>query len=259
MFMSVPKHDLIVGWVCSSHPEVIWDFPGKCPRCRQELSPGTLPRAATLPAPPSARRQFLKRGLVLLSGLLWLSFPFRRVAYGQGMGPGRGMGMMGDQGMMGGGMMGRGMMGARVPEQLPTPRSQEWLSNLREILSLERLSLVQYQTDEDKFQVPRPYMMIIPQEENHIQWISQLFAAYGLSAAGPTPAIRRSQTITQAYEIAMGLEADLMPRYEGLISGAEDRDTSQVLNTILAQTRMHYRMFSMALRMGGRMGPGMMR
>jgi hypothetical protein len=56
----------------------------------------------------------------------------------------------------------------------------------------------------------------------------------------------------------MGLEADLMPRYEGLISGAEDGDTQRVLEAILAQTRMHYRMFSMASRMGG-MGPGMMR
>lgn len=126
-------------------------------------------------------------------------------------------------------------------------------------MALERLSLVQYQTDEDKFHVYRPYMMIIPQEENHIQWITELFTAYGLSAAGPTPAIKRSQTITQAYEIAMGLESDLIPRYEGLINDAKDRDTSQVLNTILHQTRMHYRMFSMALRMGGRMGPGMMR
>ncbi len=163
--------------------------------------------------------------------------------------------------MMGGGMMGHGGMmgGVRLPEKLPTPQSQQWLGNLREILSLERLSRVQYQTDEDKFQVYRPYMMIIPQEENHIQWISQLFAAYGLSAAGPTPAIKRSQTIAQAYEIAMGLESDLIPRYDWLISNAEDSDTGRVLNTILHQTRMHYRMFSMALRMGGMMGPGMMR
>jgi rubrerythrin len=151
------------------------------------------------------------------------------------------------------------MMGVQVPEKLPTPISHEWLSNLREVLSLERLSLVQYQTDEDKFHVHRPYMMIIPQEENHIQWITELFTAYSLSATGPTPAIKRSQAITQAYEIAMGLEADLIPRYEGLITNAEDSDTRQVLNPILHQTRMHYRMFSMALRMGGMMGPVMMR
>ena len=150
-------------------------------------------------------------------------------------------------------------MSVRIPETLPTPKNQQWLGNLREILSLERLSKVQYQTDEDKFHVYRPYRMIIPQEEDHIQWISRLFTAYGLSAAGPTPAIKRSQSISQAYEIAMGLEADLVPRYEWLIAKAEDSNSGQVLNTILHQTRMHYRMFSMALRMGGGMGPGMMR
>jgi hypothetical protein len=245
---------VLCGWVCPSHPETLWDTPGKCPRCRQKMASGTLPLAATGAATPSSRRLFLKTGLLILSGLFWLASPLRRALYAQGMEPGRGMGMMGG-GMMGG----RGMMAVPVPKQLPTPKSNTWLDNLREILSLERLSLVQYQTDEDKFHVYRPYMMIIPQEENHIQWISQLFSAYGLSAAGPTPAIRRSQSITQAYEIAMGLEADLMPRYEWLIIGAEDGDTQQVLNTILAQTRMHYRMFNMALRMGGRMGPGMMR
>jgi hypothetical protein len=251
------KSSVISGWECPSHPETLWDTPGKCPRCRMDLQPGCLPAAAVGPAAPSSRRWFLKTGLCFLSGLLWLTSPLRRAVYAQGMmGPGGGMGM-GRHGP--GGMMGGGGMTLPVPESLSTPQNRTWLDNLREVLSLERLSLVQYQTDEDKFHVNRPYMMIIPQEENHIQWISELFAAYGLPSAGPTPAIKRSQTITQAYEIALGLEADLMPRYEWLITGAEDRDTQQVLDAILAQTRMHYRMFSMALRMGGRMGPGMMR
>jgi hypothetical protein len=249
MFKSGQKQDVIEGWLCSSHPEIIWDAPGKCPRCRLELEPGTLQLAETRPALHSGRRWFLKTGLAFLFGLIWLAYPLRHDTYGQGMGSGGGKGMMG----------GGGMMGARVPETLPTPKSHQWLSNLREVLSLERLSLVQYQTDEDKFQVYRPYMMIIPQEENHIHWITELFTAYGLSAAGPTPAIRRSNTITQAYEIAMGLESDLIPRYEGLITNAEDSDTGRVLDTILHQTTMHYRMFSMALRMGGGMGRGMMR
>jgi Heavy metal binding domain len=245
----------LLGWACPSHPEILWDAPGRCPRCRKDLQPGSLPAAMVGPAAPSSRRRFLKTGVFFLSGLFWLASPLRRAVYAQGMGPGGGMGMgrHGPGGMMGGGMM------VPVPDHLPTPTSSAWLDHLREVLSLERLSLVQYQTDEDKFHVYRPYMMIIPQEENHIQLISQLFSAYGLSSAGPTPAIKRSQTITQAYEIAMGLEADLMPRYERLISGAEDRDTQQVLDTILGQTRMHYRMFSMAQRMGGGMGPGMMR
>ncbi len=248
MFGLGKKPAVINGWICSSHPEIIWDALGNCPRCGLELEPGTLPVAETRPAPQSARRWFLKTGLAFLSGLIWLAFPLRHLGYGEDVGPRGGMGMMG----------GGGMMGVRVPKTLSTPKSHEWLSNLGEVLSLERLSLVQYQTDEDKFHVYRPYMMIIHQEENHIQWITELFTAYGLSAAGPTPAIKRSQTISQAYEIARGLEADLIPRYQGLITNAEDSDTRQVLNPILQQTRMHYRMFSMALHMGGMMGPGMM-
>ena len=145
-----------------------------------------------------------------------------------------------------------------IPDKLPTPKSPAWLRNLKDILSLERLSLVQYQTDENKYQVHMPYTMVIPQEDLHIEWISQLFAAYGLSSAGPTPAVRKSQTVTQAYEIALQLEEDLIPRYEQLINAAEDSETAQVLNTILYQSRMHYMMLSHALRMGGRMGPGMM-
>ena len=218
------------------HPLLVFDgrdgFPLAAVLRPGKLSP--MPTGTGAGNPSGSRNQTDPRvfqatvsenGTTLLSGLVWLSFPLRHETYGQYMGPGGGMGMMG----------GGGMMGARVPETLPTPNSHQWLNNSREVLSLERLSLVQYQTDEDKFHVYRPYMMIIPQEENHIQWITQLFTAYGLSAAGLTPTIRRSQTITQAYEVAMGLEADLMPRYEWLITNAEDRNTDQVLTSILAQ------------------------
>ena len=71
------------------------------------------------------------------------------------------------------------------------------------------------------------------------------------------------------------METDLLPRYEWLVKKAEDRDTAQVLNAILLQSRWHLVMFEHALRMGhgygysrglghdGRndgygMGPGMM-
>lgn len=55
----------------------------------------------------------------------------------------------------------------------------------------------------------------------------------------------------------MDLEANLLPRYDWLIANAEDDDTSWVLSPISAQTRMHYRMLSMALPMSGMMRPGM--
>jgi hypothetical protein len=223
------------------------------------MQPGELAeKEVKKPKLDLVRRRLLGFSLALMSGLVAWASGFRGEVLAQ-----MGRGMMGGPGRHGRGMMGGGcpMCGQtwrNIPDKLPTPKSQAWLQNLRNILSLERLSLVQYQTDENKYQVHMPYMMVIPQEDLHIEWISQLFAAYGESSAGPTPAVRKSQTVNQAYEIALQLEEDLIPRYEQLINAAEDSETAQVLNTILYQTRMHYMMFSHALRMGGRMGPGMM-
>ena len=46
------------------------------------------------------------------------------------------------------------------------------------------------------------------------------------------------------------MENDLLPRYEWLVKNAEDRDSAQVLNAILIQSRWHLVMFDHALRMG---------
>lgn len=249
---------VLSGYICPGHPDTLWDEAGPCPRCGTVMQPGQLaPKAAREPKLDLMRRRLLGVGLALMSGLVAWAGGFRGEALAQ-----MGRGMMGGRGRHGRGMPGRGcpMCGQdwrKIPDKLPVPQSQAWLRNLRDVLSLERLSLVQYQADESKYQVHRPYAMVIPQEDQHIEWISYLFAAYGLSSAGPTPAVRKSQTITQAYEIALQLEEDLIPRYEKLIDAAEDPETARVLNTILYQTRMHYMMFSHALRMGGRMGPGM--
>jgi len=199
------------------------------------------------------RRRLIGVGLTIMSALVAWASGVRGEALAQ-----MGQGMRGGHGMMGGGCPMCGQNWKKVPDKLPTPKSQAWVKNLKDVLSLERLSLVQYQADEKKYQVHMPYMMVIPQEDLHIKWISELFGAYGLSYAGPTPAVRKSQTITQAYEIALKLEEDLIPRYEQLINSAEDPESARVLEIILHQTRMHYMMFSHAMRMGGRMGPGMM-
>jgi hypothetical protein len=185
-----------------------------------------------------------------------------RGGYGYGMGPG----MMGGYGGYG---MGPGMMGdgwTDVPAKLPAPKNVEWVQKLREILTLEKESLAQYQTDQEKFNAYMPYMMVIPQEENHVEWIGQLFAAYGLRADGKTPPVVENKTLTNAYELSEKMENDLLPRYEWLVKKAEDRETAQVLNVILLQSRWHLVMFDHALRMGhgygfGRrwgMGHGMM-
>jgi len=164
---------------------------------------------------------------------------------GYGMGPG----MMGGYGGYG---MGPGMMGGwiDVPAKLPAPKTMEWVQKLREILTLEKQSLAQYQTDQEKFNAYMPYMMVIPQEENHIDWIEQLFKAYGLPADGTVSPVVQTGTLTEAYDLSVRMETDLLPRYEWLVKKAEDRDTAQVLNAILIQSRWHLVMFEHALRMG---------
>jgi hypothetical protein len=167
-----------------------------------------------------------------------------RGGYGYGMGPG----MMGGYGYG----MGPGMMGGwvDVPAKLPAPKNVEWVQKLKEILTIEKESLAQYQTDQEKFNAYMPYMMVIPQEENHIGWIGQLFEAYGLPADGKANPVVENKTLTDAYELAIKLESDLLPRYEWLVTKAEDRDTAQVLNTILLQSRWHLVLFEHASRMG---------
>jgi hypothetical protein len=148
--------------------------------------------------------------------------------------------------------MGPGMMGGwiDVPSKLPAPKNTEWVQKLREILELEKQSLAQYQADQEIFNAYMPYMMVIPQEENHIEWIEQLFKVYGLPAdVKPAPVVE-NKTLTEAYELSVKMENDLLPRYEWLVKKAEDRDTARVLNTILLQSRWHVVMFDHALRMG---------
>ena len=177
-----------------------------------------------------------------------------RGGYGHGMGYGSGYGM-------GPGMMG-GWDGVDIPSKLPAPKSAEWIQKLKGILTMEKQSLAQYQADQEKFNAYMPYMMVIPQEENHIEWIGQLFKAYGLPADVKTTPVADNKTLTEAYELSTKLENDLLPRYEWLVKKAEDRDTAQVLNAILLQSRWHLVMFEHALRMGYgygySRGPGMM-
>lgn len=196
----------------------------------------------------------MKRWLIPALGALILSIPPNSVAQ---MG-----GMMGRGGGRGHCPM-CGQPWAQIPAKLPAPKSQAWLGQLREVLTLEKFSLAQYQADQAKYQAPMPYHMVIPQEEDHIRWIGELFTAYGLKSDGKIPSLKQSGSVTQAYEIALKLEDELMPKYERLIQQAEDQDSARVLNAILYQTRMHAMMFSHALQMGGMgprrgMGPGMM-
>ncbi len=176
--------------------------------------------------------------------------------YGWGMGPG----MMGGRGYgygMGGGMMGY-LIAPEVPDKLPAPKSEEWTQKLREVLSLERLSYAQYTKDAEKFNAFMPYTVVIPQEDDHVRAIERLFAAYGLPQDAKLGAIVETKTITEALELCVKMEQDLVSRYEWLVKNAVDRESAGILNNLLLQTRHHLVMFNHALWMGGRMGPGMM-
>jgi hypothetical protein len=172
--------------------------------------------------------------------------------------------------MMGSGMghqMGSGMMGQgwsdkelAIPGKLPTPADQKWVGELEAILSSEQLSRGQYQFDEARYGVSMPYAMIIPQEDNHIRWLTKLLAAYGLSGDVQRVAnakIVKTDSLKQAYKLAMKLESNLISDYERLLKQAPDDTARSVLSTIQLQSRFHYVMFDHALKMGGRMG-GMM-
>jgi len=163
----------------------------------------------------------MKKTIFIISLVLAVAFVFGPAAvqsqpgrggYGYGMDPGYGMG----PGIMGGWI--------DVPAKLPVPKNAEWVQKLREILTLEKQSLAQYQAEQEKFNAYMPYMMIIPQEENHIEWIGQLFKAYGLPSEVKVSPVVQTGTLTEAYELSAKLETDLLPRYEWLVKKAEDSE-----------------------------------
>lgn len=144
-----------------------------------------------------------------------------------------------------------------VPDQINAPKNDKWIITLEKVLADEELSKKQYEADQKLFKVNMPYHMIIPQEENHIIWIRELFNAYGISPEVKSFPVVKSKDLSEAYESAMKLEEELVPKYEQLIANAEDKVAKEVLGNILLQTRMHYVMFSHALQMSGaaRMNP----
>ncbi len=145
----------------------------------------------------------------------------------------------------------------KIPKTLPKPVNDEWVGKLKKVLALEKLSEAQYEADREKYQVEMPYMMVIPQEENHIDLITKLFTAYELPFDVKVPNVKETKSLTEAYGIARKLEEDLIPQYEWLIQISNDDTSLKVLDAILLETRMHYTMFDHALRMGWTRGRGM--
>ncbi len=210
-------------------------------------------------------------GLVMLVAALTMTPELIQAqpgGYGSRGGYGPGPGMRGHAGSydspydygMGPGMMG-GWGWVDIPSKLPAPKKVEWTRKLRDVLTIEKESMAQYRMDQEKYDAYMPYMMVIPQEEDHINWIGQLFAAYGLPAdAKPAPAVQ-TKSLDEAYKRAVNLETDLLSRYEWLVKNAEDDDSGDALNIILHQTVRHRAMFRRAMGAGdgsGFRGPWMM-
>lgn len=136
-----------------------------------------------------------------------------------------------------------------IPQKLPAPKNQEWLSKLRQVLMMAKRAKAQDEADQRKFGITNPYRYIIPQIDHHIDLISKLFAAYGLPADSQPSVVHPHSTVLQALENAKRLAADSATQYEWLLNHAEDKNTKKVLNSILTQAKLHYIMFDNVIRL----------
>jgi hypothetical protein len=135
-----------------------------------------------------------------------------------------------------------------IPDKLPTPKNQLWISKLRKALSLEELAKAQYEADQKKFGLSNPYFHILPLTEQHITWMKKLFSAYGMTAEAKSYPVKTSGTILQALKSGRKLEAELATQFEWLLNKAEDKITKRLLNTMLTQTKMSLAMFQNDIR-----------
>jgi hypothetical protein len=136
----------------------------------------------------------------------------------------------------------------KIPEKLPAPKNQLFISKLRRVLTMEKLARAQFEADQKKFGITNPYHYIIPQIDLHIDWIKKLFSAYGIATDEKSPPWRTAESVLQALKNGRKLEKDLSAQYEWLLNQAEDKVTKRVLNTMLTQTNLNAVMFQNALR-----------
>ena len=138
-----------------------------------------------------------------------------------------------------------------IPEKLPTPKSQLWISKLRTALALEKLAKAQFEADQKKFGVSDPYLYVLPEIEQHIAWINKLFPAFGLPAQGkttPAMTVETADTLLKALKTGKKMEEDLARIYAWLLEHAGDKATKKILNTILTQTNIHIALFKNDIR-----------
>jgi len=93
-----------------------------------------------------------------------------------------------------------------IPDSLAAPQNKKWLKRLESIMARERLSKAQYQNDVEQYALRMPYNMVIPQEKNHIEWISELYNAFGLAIPDSTPPVKKTSSARDALRLGMELE-----------------------------------------------------
>jgi len=138
----------------------------------------------------------------------------------------------------------------RIPGKLPVPGNAEWVKKLKAARVSEIKALAQFEADLDKFPAFMPYAMVIPQTDQHIRWIEELFKAYGLVLDEEIYLVGPAASQSVAYEKSKMLESELVALYEWLVKNAEDRDSVRVIDTILIRSRFHAILFEHVLRMG---------
>jgi hypothetical protein len=138
-----------------------------------------------------------------------------------------------------------------IPDKLPTPKNLLWIHKLRMALAMEKLAKTQFEADQRKFGVSHPYLYILPRIDQHIAWLSKLFAAYGLNSQGKTPPVMTLETpdtLLQTLKNRRKMEADFASKYAWLLKHGEDKFTKMVLNTILTQTNININLFQNGIR-----------
>jgi hypothetical protein len=135
-----------------------------------------------------------------------------------------------------------------IPDKMPTPKNQLWVSKLRMALDMEKLAKAQFEADQKKFGVSHPYLYALPEIDQHIAWISKLFSAYGLPTREKTSPVKTSTTLLQTLRHARKMEVDLASQYAWLLRHAEDKTTKMVLNTLLTQTNINIDLFQNDIR-----------
>ncbi len=134
-----------------------------------------------------------------------------------------------------------------IPDKLEAPKNAEWTSKLKSVLDKEVESLAKYKADMNKFELHRPYMMVVHQETRHIAWVKGLLDAYGMDYKTKDYAPKASESAKEALTEGLKMENDLVATYDWLIEKSEDETAKKVLKTAQFQSKMHAALFERSL------------